>query len=347
MQHRGILIALVALLLTPGGTAAGQAPRRAEPMTAQFLEQHVRHELESEGVVLSNHNLDLRIEQLADRWLVSLVELTTGHVTASTKIDQLPADRDAAVAVMTDVVANLEAQVLDRGPEPEHVPPQAAPPPPVAPLPPDPAPAENQPKRMELQIVERSFKQRSLRFAALYEFNDLHGVLDVRRRWLVLRGDPGQALEPVEFYRALGRDDLARAYHRRQATMVGSYVVGSIALAISSMLALIAIEGDDLCNSLSPVIDRDTCKTVQQDPLLPLLISAGTAVAGIAIGTHYYFHPHPVDENDARALADAYNQRLRRELDLPVAIRRPLLRDLTLTPFVVGRDSGLALRARF
>jgi len=135
MQRSGILIMLVVFLLALASTAAAQAPGQAEPMSAQFLEQRVNDELESEGVVLSNHNLGLKVEQLADKWLVALVELTTGRVADSTRIDQLPADREAAVAVITNVVETLEAQVLGRRERPEPQPPQVAQPPPVVPPP--------------------------------------------------------------------------------------------------------------------------------------------------------------------------------------------------------------------
>lgn len=67
----------------------------------------------------------------------------------------------------------------------------------------------------------------------------------------------------------------------------------------------------------------------------------------MAIGFYYYYHPPPISENDAKALAEAYNQRLRRELGLPVVTRRPLLHDLKLTPFVARGDAGLTLGARF
>jgi hypothetical protein len=59
-------------------------------------------------------------------------------------------------------------------------------------------------------------------------------------------------------------------------------------------------------------------------------------------------HPHPITENEAKSLADGYNQRLQRELGLPVAVREPLLRDVKLTPFLARSDTGgLALSARF
>lgn len=342
MQRSGILIMLVVFLLALASTAAAQAPGQAEPMSAQFLEQRVNDELESEGVVLSNHNLGLKVEQLADKWLVALVELTTGRVADSTRIDQLPADREAAVAVITNVVETLEAQVLGRRERPEPQPPQAAQPPPVVP-PPSPPPAEGPAERLQRQSAELSFERQSLRFGAIYDFSDQHGILDVHRRWVAFRGDPSTTLEPREFYRVLGRDDLARAYGLRRAAMIGSYVVGGVALVVSGLLTISAVEGGSVCDLFTL---GDRCVDIGS-PLGPLVFSVGVSVAGIVMGYHFYRNPHPIDENDARTLADAYNQRLRGKLGLPVGIRRPLTRDLTLTPYVAGWDSGLVLRGRF
>ena len=42
--------------------------------------------------MLSRRNLSLQIERVGDNLLVSLVDLNTGRVAASTKVDQLPAD---------------------------------------------------------------------------------------------------------------------------------------------------------------------------------------------------------------------------------------------------------------
>jgi len=53
-------------------SAAAQAPGQTEPMTAAFLEKRVPEELATEGLVLSRRNLGLQVEQLADKWLVSL-----------------------------------------------------------------------------------------------------------------------------------------------------------------------------------------------------------------------------------------------------------------------------------
>jgi hypothetical protein len=69
-------------------------------------------------------------------------------------------------------------------------------------------------------------------------------------------------------------------------------------------------------------------------------------VTSALVGTYFSARPQPISEDDARALADAYNQRLRRRLGLPPA-PRPALRDVTLTPYVAAHDAGAVLGARF
>jgi len=73
----------------------------------------------------------------------------------------------------------------------------------------------------------------------------------------------------------------------------------------------------------------------------------GLGSVAVGVGTFHYQHPQPIGEDDARALADAYNQRLRRRLGLPPAPRRALLRDVTLTPYAAGRAAGAVVGARF
>jgi hypothetical protein len=77
------------------------------------------------------------------------------------------------------------------------------------------------------------------------------------------------------------------------------------------------------------------------------LIAIGIGTIGLGVGVWYQFHPHPIDENAAKSLADAYNQGLRRQLGLPVASRRPLLRGVRLAPYVAAHQGGLGLSARF
>jgi hypothetical protein len=325
----------LALLAALSSAAAAQAPQPPEPVTAALLEQRVADELASEGVVLSSHGLHLQVKQVGSKWLVSLVEISTGRPTTSTRVDQLPADRDAAVAVMTDVVANLVAHALDAGPPVPDAPPS---PPPATPPPPAPAPAAPQsaPRPSPAELV---YQRQALRFAALYDVDDARGTPSVRRRWLVFQGDPGQVLSTEEFYRMLGRDDLVSESSSRHAWMVAGCTTAGLGLLTAAVLGVASL--DQRCNSPG-------CSGSQQDVLVPLLVSLGVSVTGIAIALHFEGNPQPLDEANAKALADAYNQRLREKLGLPPRVtHRARIRDVTLTPYVAAGDGGVVLRARF
>ncbi len=87
----------------PGlGTPSGQLE--------SFLEQRVADELASEGILLSRLGVTLSFEAVGSRYIVSLEDLGTKRVVASTKIDALPDDREAALAFSVPVVANMVAQ---------------------------------------------------------------------------------------------------------------------------------------------------------------------------------------------------------------------------------------------
>lgn len=85
-----------------------------------------------------------------------------------------------------------------------------------------------------------------------------------------------------------------------------------------------------------------------QNLLISTAVGLGVSLIGFTVAVWYTVHAHPISENEAKALADVYNQRLRRELGLPVVMREPLLHDVTLAPLLVrGEARGLALTARF
>ena len=102
----------LALLLTCVLDLAATARAEPEPSAplAAFLEARVPDELAAEGLVLSRRNLALQIEPVGDKLLVSLIDLVTGRVVASTKLDNPPRDREAAVASVTQVAAALVTQ---------------------------------------------------------------------------------------------------------------------------------------------------------------------------------------------------------------------------------------------
>lgn len=336
MVTRIRLAGALALVAALSATAAAQAPQPVEPVTAAVLEQRVPDELASEGVILASHGLRLQLKQVGDKWLVSLVEVSTGRPITSTRVDQLPADRDAAVAVMTEVVANLVAHELEAGaPIPAAVPPSS---PPVA-LPP-PAPAPVLPPAPPSQ-AELAYQRQALRLAAMYDVDDSRGTPVVRRQWLVLQGEPGRPLSGPEFYRVLGRDDLAGAHGARHAWRVTGTVTAALGLLTAAVLGVASLDHGCASGGCSNG-DRNSDLTV------PILASLGVGAAGVVVVLHFSGDPPALDEANARALADAYNQRLRVKLGLPPhAAHRARIRDAALAPFVAAGSGGLVLRATF
>jgi hypothetical protein len=310
--------------IAPARPATAQV--RQDDPTAQSIEQQVEHELSSIGAAPSRYGLRRELRPVATRWLVSLVG-AHGEVVASTRTEALPADREAAVAILTQIVADLEVVAIEsrqRAKPPEPTPPASA------------SPARPDGNEEDPARAERAFRLAALRFAARYDVDAINGKLIVNRAWVVFRGDPGSPVEPSEFYRKVGRDDLARSYTRRRGLKIASYALGGIALAATFALWAFSVHGSDS--------DRPD---EQPDVLLPLLLAGGVSAAAITTGIYLERNPHPIDELDARQLADRYNQRLRWVLGLPPLARRTPERDIALTPFFAGRVGGLVLRARF
>lgn len=313
---------LLCVVLGSGSLARAQAPGQAEPASATFLEKRVPDELASEGLVLSRRNLGLQVEQFGDKWLVSLVDLTTSRVAASTKIEVLPADREAAVAAMTHVVAELAEQLSG----PRDVTPVA---PPAAALP---APANDEPAWVaKRERAEIAFKRQAIRFGASYEIVGSGTSVALARRWEAYQGDLDQTISPQDFYRQVGRPDLVKAYEARRSGMITAFVLGTLA-SVGGIAWIASQDRSDLDHEPSPV-----------GPLL--LITAGSISWGV--GYYLYFKPHPISENEAKSLADGYNQNLRRKLGLATVSQAPRLRDVKLAPYVGEHDGGLVIAARF
>jgi hypothetical protein len=221
-----------------------------------------------------------------------------------------PADPEAALPVVTRAAADLAEQVGHR-------------------------------------VSELKFELMSLRFDLAHESQARRR--GAPRQWQVFRGQRGEEVATPEFFEIVGRDDLAISYRRRHAVMVGSYVVAAAGFATAAILTI---------ENQSPLTE---CQTVQGDEgeiclekkhrtVAPIVVALAAGLAGVAVGTYLYRHPQPIDEDDARALADAYNQRLRGALGLRTADRstlRPRLRDVALVPYLGRSDAGLVLGGRF
>lgn len=187
------------------------------------------------------------------------------------------------------------------------------------------------------------FRRHSLRFAPSYDLG-ARQERGIGNNWQVFRGGVDEQLDPPAFYRMVGRDDLAQAYQRRQALMIGGYLVAAVAFGAA---AWIYYRGDNLDSCSVPFSQLEQCANDRMHSQVPAIIAGGVAVAGGLFGTYFFRNPHPIDENDAKTLADAYNQRLRGQLGLPVATSEPLVRELAVSPVSGRANRGLVLAGRF
>ena len=383
-MKRFCIAALIVMGLVATGAAQTLGP--VESITAAYLEKRVPEELAVKGIVLARHNVALQVEQLANKWLVSLVDLTTGRTDATVVVDALPLDCDAAITAMIEVVARLAVQVVGPSePSPALLPKaDAIPSPNLArssaswrftrmfdhlagssarnphrakpmgsgldppwPLPPPSPPArfDDPRERDRREIAELKFKRQSIRFG-ISSIDAQQGFVAEDRRWMILRGDLDQQINPWRFYRIVGREDLAHAYNLRHAAMIGSYVMAGTTLAVSGVLAL-SIDDPTVCKRELTVDGHGRCIATLHPSLVPVWIMMGIGVTGIVVGTYFQLRPHPIAECDAKAMADEYNQRLRRQLGLPVVPPEPWLHDVKLTPYVADSNAGLVITGGF
>src|SRR4051812_45664919 len=97
---------VIVAALAVSRSASADAPGNQDPIST-FLERRVPEELAAEGVVLSRRDFTLKVEAVGAELLLSIIDVSTGRVAASTKLDVVPQDREAAVAATTHLVADL------------------------------------------------------------------------------------------------------------------------------------------------------------------------------------------------------------------------------------------------
>jgi hypothetical protein len=340
-------------VLAAAGTAHAQAPAPApaqEPPIATFLEKRVPDELAVEGVMLSRRNLSLKIEPVGDQVVVSLVDLTTGRIAATTKLDTLPPDREAAVAAVTHVVADLSRQI---GPQ--------------APVP----PGETHDERVKAEVSELRYRRDSIRFGDRYELS-AGKFPTLSRYWVAYQGEQDHELDPVSFYKEVGRPDLGKIFahnidNRNTALFLGTVATGASLLLL--VIGAVSASGDVNANA-SP-----NCDVMMTPAQFSACVAAGAAasqhqidkssqdfrnaaipaailflggIVSYSVAFYYAHNAQPIGEDEAMSLADAYNHGLRHNLGLPTAGREPLIRSLKLSPFTAtGTDGGLALGGTF
>ena len=361
------IAALTALaVLAPAGQSHAQPgppppPSVPTPVAIDpFLEQRVVEELAADGVILSRLGVVLDLESVGDVVLVTLVDPHTGRPVASTKIDRVPVDRDSAVATITPVAAGLASQLVGKRPDGdaatrEHL-----------------ATLEAQQRdllarqeaerveRARLATAEREYDAQAIRFGSEAVVSAYNNTISVSYRWRAARGETAVPLSGEEFYRTVGRADLAQAYKQREQLRWGGAIVSG-AFMVGAAYAMLTIPEpqadyrrcapDDF--SCRFTADRAAFDAREEafDSRLKLTIGLmGGGLIGALVYGYYTYRPHPVSERTARQLGADHNRALRVRLGLPVAAAAPTTasaRELLVTPYAAGGGGGLTLSGAF
>lgn len=155
-----------------------------------------------------------------------------------------------------------------------------------------------------------------------------------------VQGKNGRVLEDESFYEVVGQPELADRYRSRDAWKTG-LTWGGVAAGIGGLaLAFPAMTASSDCD----VVDA-SCRN-KGNVLLGVsigLMSVGTLAFLVGNG----MNPHPVDLDEARGLADQYNDKLKKDLGLSAAkADEPALE---LDAGLVAHDGGggVAVSGRF
>lgn len=291
----------LAFLLATGsiGQVAAQPAvdqRKEQPLDA-FLSQRVAEELATDGVLLSRLGVTLDIQIVGDIVIVSLVDSATSRAIASTKIDRITGDREAAVAQITQVAGNL-AEQFAHGRIPEI--------------------ANSDVDRAEksrLAALEYQYQQEQVTFGASSE------------KWgdgypnAPFVGTVQRPLTEAEFFRTVGRPDLADRYGFRYR--------GGIAIAVSGSLAVVG--------GMAVAIWDSPQQLNYRAATIGGLTATSLGLVAFAVGLFYASNPLPISKPAVYDLATRHNRKLREKYGLPVGI----------APYAATDGGGVALRGGF
>ncbi|HEV7555097.1 MAG TPA: hypothetical protein VGO00_06585, partial [Kofleriaceae bacterium] len=141
--------------------------------------------------------------------------------------------------------------------------------------------------------------------------------------------------------------ELAESYHQRHELGIGGIIVGAGIIA-GAFVYLLESSLPDNCDVNDPNFQGCLDKHQQsaQDGAIASLFVAAVGVGVLVAGIHYTRQSHPISENDAKNMAEQYNNGIRQNLGIPV-VERHWFHDVHFAPYLTHGEGGLALGARF
>jgi hypothetical protein len=169
--------------------------------------------------------------------------------------------------------------------------------------------------------------------------------------YAVYRGPYKKPVAGADFYRMVGRDDLAGRYARRK-NLRRALIIGGATVAVAG--TLYAVTGDDPdCGVFG---DMEACYRDDPDRAErreEARRRVGTGLTMVALGAvpvlvGAFINPHPVDVPTAHRLGHEYNQKLLGEATAPSRPERSTAR-VDISPYLTpdGHGAGVILGARF
>jgi hypothetical protein len=306
-----------------------------------FLEQRVAEELAADGTILSRLGVALEIEAVGDKLIVSLVDPATRRAVASTKLDSVPADREAAVAAVVQVTANLTAQIANQ-PAAASADANLV----VAAL------RDDRREQRARDDAEYKFRQEAISFGSELAMWSNGKTTAVGSITVAYQGDMKRRLKATEFYNLVGRADLAESYDRRVAIGWTGIIGGGVASLAGAYLYAEHAFGISDCDFSSP--NYDACEADFEAQGAPYktagMVLMGGGLVAMFVGMYYWYNRNPVDESEVYSLAAEHNSKLRTKYGLPTAsLRKPRKSDhsFAVTPALLGDGGGLSVMGRF
>jgi hypothetical protein len=305
---------LLAALIVAGlaTSSAAQTPPVALDV---FLEQRVAEELAADGTLLSRLGVALDVEIVGDKTLVSLVDPATRRAIASTKLDTLPADREAAVATVVQIVSNLTSQLSQTTSTAVAM---------------KSALEDERKHRERKELAEAAYYRDAIHFGDHSTVRSYGSIVTTQLQSVPYRGD--RRLTPLEMFELTDRQDLVERYRDRHRVGVGTLLASLGSFCVGGYLVF---SGD--LESSSP--------TRRQK------IGLGFWGAGFIfgfVGIYYIARSNPLSEGEMHDVAEAYNGKLRVKHGLPALSARPKrIQDVSLVPYADDNGGGFALTGRF